>query len=100
MISGPALDATAKVRNHYLMRELDTLTITEKGQATFPAAWRRQVGLLRGGPCDVRVLNDGRSSLLITPRTQIRRGAVGLLAHLKRQAVPFPPVERHVMPFK
>jgi len=84
------------------MRELDTITITEKGQATFPASWRRQVGLLRGGPCDVRVLNDGRQSLLITPRTQRRRGATGLqlLAHLKKQKAAFPPVERHFMPFK
>jgi len=50
------------------MRDLDTLTITGKGQATFPVGWRRKAGLLRGGPCDVRVLNDGRQSLLITPR--------------------------------
>ncbi len=82
------------------MRDLDTITITEKGQATFPATWRRQVGLLRGGPCDVRILNDGRQSLLITPRAQKRRGAAGLLEHLKKQTAAFPPVERHVMPFK
>ena len=82
------------------MRQLDTITITAKGQATFPAHWRRQAGLLRGGPCDVRILNDGRQSLLITPRTQKRRGAAGLLAHLKKQTAAFPPVERHNMPFK
>ena len=82
------------------MRDLDTITITAKGQAQFPASWRKQAGLLKGGPCDVRVLNDGRQSLIITPRVQKRRGAVGLLAHLKRQKLPFPKVERHVMPFK
>ena len=82
------------------MRDLDTITITSKGQTTFPASWRRQVGLLQGGPCDVRLINDGRQSLLITPRPQKRRGATGLLAHLKKQAAAFPPVERHVMPFK
>lgn len=84
------------------MRELDTITITKKGQATFPANWRRQAGLLRGGPCDVRILNDGRQSLLITPRVQKRRGATGLqwLAHLKKQAAAFPAVERHLMPPK
>ena len=82
------------------MRELDTITITEKGQAQFPAGWRKQAGLLHGGPCDVRVLNDGRQSLIITPRPQQRRGAKGLLAHLKRQALPFPKVERHPLPFK
>jgi bifunctional DNA-binding transcriptional regulator/antitoxin component of YhaV-PrlF toxin-antitoxin module len=82
------------------MRELDTITITAKGQAQFPSGWRKQAGLLRGGPCDVRVLNDGRQSLIITPRVQQRRGAVGLLAHLKRREIPFPKVERHPLPFK
>ena len=82
------------------MHHVDTITITSKGQATFPSAWRRQVGLLRGGPCDVRIIADGRKSLLITPRPQKRRGATGLLAHLKKQAAAFPPVARHVMPFK
>lgn len=82
------------------MRELDTLTITEKGQAQFPAGWRRKAGLQHGGPCDIRPVNDGRNSLIITPRVQKRRGAVGLLAHLKRQTIPFPKVKRHVLPFK
>jgi hypothetical protein len=45
-------------------------------------------------------LNDDRQSLIITPRIQKRRGAVGLLAHLKRQELPFPKVERHHQPFK
>lgn len=86
--------------NHYLMKALGTLTITEKGQAQFPASWRKQAGLMDGGPCDVRVLADGRLSLLITPRPQKRRGAVGLLAHLEDQTVAFPKVSRHTMPFK
>lgn len=86
--------------NHYLMRDLDTITITAKGQAQFPATWRKKAGLLNGGPCDLRPLDDGRNSLIITPRVQKRRGAVGLLAHLKRQKVPFPKVERHILPFK
>ena len=86
--------------NHYRMKIPDTLTITEKGQAQFPASWRKQVGLMSGGPCDVRVLDDGRHSLLITPRPRKRRGAVGLLAHLESQSVAFPEVERHTMPFK
>lgn len=94
------LDVRKQVMSHYRMKDLDTLTITEKGQAQFPAGWRRQAGLMRGGPCDVRVLDDGRQSLLITPRPPKRRGAVGLLAHLEEQAVAFPNVERHTMPFK
>lgn len=86
--------------NHYPMKALRTLTITEKGQAQFPASWRKQAGLINGGPCDVRMLDDGRQSLLITPRPQKRRGAVGLLAHLESQEIAFPEVERHTMPFK
>jgi bifunctional DNA-binding transcriptional regulator/antitoxin component of YhaV-PrlF toxin-antitoxin module len=82
------------------MRDLETITITEKGQAQFPAGWRKLAGLAHGGPCDVRPLNDGRQSLIITPRAQKRRGAAGLLAHLKRQEMPFPKVERHHLPFK
>jgi bifunctional DNA-binding transcriptional regulator/antitoxin component of YhaV-PrlF toxin-antitoxin module len=93
-------DFLNQVMNHYHMKELDTLTITEKGQAQFPASWRKQAGLMRGGPCDVRVLDDGRQSLLITPRSKKRRGAVGLLAHLEDQSVAFPKMERHTMPFK
>jgi bifunctional DNA-binding transcriptional regulator/antitoxin component of YhaV-PrlF toxin-antitoxin module len=85
---------------YYHMKALDTLTITEKGQAQFPVSWRNQVGLMKGGHCEVRVLDDGRHSLLITPRPQKRRGAVGLLAHLEGQTIAFPKVERHTMPFK
>jgi len=80
------------------MRDLHTVTITDKGQAELPAKWRKAAGLLHGGSCDVRILNDGRQSLLITPRAQKRRGAAGLLAHLKNQTVAFLPVERHTMP--
>jgi len=86
--------------DYYHVKVLDTLTITAKGQAQFPASWRKQEGLMRGGPCDVRVLDDGRQSLLITPRPQQRRGAAGLLAHLEGQTVAFPKVKRHTMPFQ
>ncbi len=82
------------------MKTLDTITITEKGQAQFPASWRKRAGLAHGGPCDVRLMDDGRQSLLITPRVQKRRGAVGLLKHLESFTVPFPTVARHTMPFK
>ena len=82
------------------MSDLKTMTITEKGQAQFPASWRKTAGLLQGGPCDVRIVNDGRQSLLITPRRQQRRGAVGLLKHLQNQPAAFPKVERHTMPLK
>jgi bifunctional DNA-binding transcriptional regulator/antitoxin component of YhaV-PrlF toxin-antitoxin module len=82
------------------VKTLDTLTITEKGQAQFPASWRKLAGLMHGGPCDVRQLDDGRQSLIITPRKQRRQGAVGLLAHLESLPVAFPKTKRHTMPFK
>lgn len=82
------------------MKAIDTLTITSKGQAQFPAGWRREAGLLRGGPCDVRPLNDGRQSLIITPRPQKRRGAAGLLKHLESFSVSIAEIERHTMPGK
>jgi bifunctional DNA-binding transcriptional regulator/antitoxin component of YhaV-PrlF toxin-antitoxin module len=83
--------------NCYVVKPLDTLTINEKGQAQFPASWRKQAGLMTGGPCDVRVLDDGGQSLLMTPRPQKRRGAVGLLAHLEFQTFAFPKVERQTL---
>jgi bifunctional DNA-binding transcriptional regulator/antitoxin component of YhaV-PrlF toxin-antitoxin module len=87
-------DFREQVMNPYPMKAIHTLTITEKGQAQFPASWRKQAGLMHGGRCDVRVLDDGRQSLLITPRPHKRRGAVGLLAHLEGQTVAFPKVKR------
>jgi bifunctional DNA-binding transcriptional regulator/antitoxin component of YhaV-PrlF toxin-antitoxin module len=84
----------------YLMHTLDTITITRKGQATFPLEWRKRAGLMDGGPCDVRTLNDGNRSLLITPRVQKRTGAVGLLKFLRRQTVSLPPVKRTTLPMK
>ena len=79
---------------------LDTVTVTQKGQAVLPLGWRKQFGLEKGGPCDARILNDGKGSLLLTPRPKKRRGVKGttLLAHLKKQTSSFPPIERHTLP--
>ena len=82
------------------MSDLTTVTVTRKGQAVLPVQWRKAFGLESGGPCDARVLDDGKGSLLLTPRPKSRRGAKGLLAHLRRQNASFPPVERHLLPSK
>ena len=82
------------------MNTLTTVTVSRKGQAVLPLQWRKAFGLESGGPCDARELNDGKGSLLLTPRKQARRGAKGLLAFLQEQTVSFPPVERHNLPFK
>jgi bifunctional DNA-binding transcriptional regulator/antitoxin component of YhaV-PrlF toxin-antitoxin module len=82
------------------METLTTVTVTRRGQAVLPLKWRKAFGLETGGPCDARELNDGKGSLLLTPRKQARRGARGLLAHLRHQTAVFPPVERHTLPTK
>lgn len=82
------------------MTELTTVTVSRKGQATLPLTWRKAGGLALGGPCDARELNDGKGSLLLTPRVQKRAGAKGLLAFLQGQTAAFPPVTRHTLPTK
>jgi bifunctional DNA-binding transcriptional regulator/antitoxin component of YhaV-PrlF toxin-antitoxin module len=82
------------------MSELTTVTVSRKGQALLPLKWRKAFGLESGGPCDARELNDGKGSLLLTPRSKKRRGARGLLAHLRKQTVSFPRTQRHTLPFK
>ncbi len=82
------------------MNALTTVTISRKGQAVLPLEWRKSFGLADGGPCDARELNDGKGSLILTPRPKARRGAKGLLAHLRQQEVSFAPVARHTLPTK
>jgi bifunctional DNA-binding transcriptional regulator/antitoxin component of YhaV-PrlF toxin-antitoxin module len=82
------------------MNTLTTVSVSRKGQAVLPLPWRKASGLESGGPCDARELNDGKGSLLLTPRRQARRGTKGLLAHLRQQSAAFPPVERHTLPPK
>ena len=94
------LDNMPQVMNSYLMSELTTVTVSRKGQALLPLKWRKTFGLESGGPCDARELNDGKGSLLLIPRPKARRGAKGLLAHLREQTVSFPRVRRHQLPSK
>jgi bifunctional DNA-binding transcriptional regulator/antitoxin component of YhaV-PrlF toxin-antitoxin module len=79
------------------MRDVDTVTVTERGQAVLPLAWRKAHGLDNGGPCDAKEVGDGKGSLLLTPRPQ-RKGAKGLLRFIQDQEVSFAPVERHTLP--
>jgi bifunctional DNA-binding transcriptional regulator/antitoxin component of YhaV-PrlF toxin-antitoxin module len=88
------------VMNSYFMSELTTVTVSRKGQALLPLKWRKTFGLESGGPCDARELNDGKGSLLLIPRPKKRRGAKGLLAHLRKQTVSLPPMRRHNLPSK
>ena len=85
----------------YAYRMSDTLTVAVswKGQAVLPLEWRRAHGLSDGGPCDAREVNDGKGSLLITPRPA-RKGAKGLLNFLLDQEAAFAPTVRHTLPSK
>ncbi|HNQ88871.1 MAG TPA: AbrB/MazE/SpoVT family DNA-binding domain-containing protein [Verrucomicrobiota bacterium] len=82
------------------MKELDVMTISRVGQSTFPKAWREAAGLSRGGVVEVRPLQDGKHSLLLTPRPARREGAVGLLKAMRGCPRGFPDVPRHALPFK
>jgi hypothetical protein len=46
------------------------------------------------------VMTASHKSRALTPRLKMRRGAKGLLAHLREQTVSFPPVRRHRLPSK
>ena len=82
------------------MRDLDVMTISRVGQSTFPKAWREAAGLSRGGVVEVRPLNDGKHSLLLTPRPARRIGAVGLVQAMRQCPHDFPDVTRHTLPFR
>jgi bifunctional DNA-binding transcriptional regulator/antitoxin component of YhaV-PrlF toxin-antitoxin module len=83
----------------YLMRKSMTVSVTWRGQAVLPLEWRKANGLEEGGPCDARFVEDGKGSLLLTPRPK-RKGAKGLLKFLSKQTAALPPVRRHLLPSK
>ena len=82
------------------MKELDVMTISRVGQSTFSKAWREAAGLSRGGIVEVRQINDGKHSLLLTPRPPGRVGAVGLLKAMRQCHHDFPDTARHTLPFR
>lgn len=79
------------------MRELETVTVSERGQAVLPLGWRKAHGLAEGGPCDAREVGDGKGSLLLTPRPA-SKGVKGLLRFLLDQETALPQAERHTLP--
>jgi hypothetical protein len=48
----------------------------------------------------ISVMTVGHKRRALTPRLKTRRGAKGLLAHLREQTVSFPVVRRHLLPSK
>ncbi|MGA2864304.1 MAG: AbrB/MazE/SpoVT family DNA-binding domain-containing protein [Verrucomicrobiota bacterium] len=82
------------------MKDLDTITVSKVGQSTLPKWWRDASGLSRGGVVEVRLLRDGKNSIMLTPKPGKRRGAIGLFAQFSRCPAPIRPPERHLLPFK
>jgi AbrB family looped-hinge helix DNA binding protein len=82
------------------VKDLDTLTVSKVGQSTLPKWWRDVSGLAEGGVVEVRPVRDGKNSILLTPKTAKRRGAVGLLKLFSKCPVPLAFPERHNLPFK
>ena len=82
------------------MKDFDTITISKVGQSTLPKWWRDASGLSRGGVVEVRTVRDGKNSIVLTPKSAKRRGAVGLLKLFSNCPAPMPPPERHHLPFK
>ncbi len=65
-----------------------------------PKWWRDSSGLDEGGVVEVRLLRDGKNSIILTPRPVKRRGAVGLFRIFGKCPVPVEVPERHEFPFK
>ena len=82
------------------MKEIATLTVSKVGQSTLPKWWRDASGLDEGGVVEVRPLRDGKNSIILTPKSKKRRGAVGLVKQFASCPVPVPVPERHTLPFK
>jgi bifunctional DNA-binding transcriptional regulator/antitoxin component of YhaV-PrlF toxin-antitoxin module len=82
------------------MKDVDTLTVSKVGQSTLPKWWRDASGLVDGGLVEVRPLRDGKNSIVLTPKTKKRRGAIGLVKQFAACPVPIPVPERHTLPFK
>ena len=82
------------------MKDLDSMTVSKVGQSTLPKWWRDASGLMQGGVVEVRPMRDGKNSLVLTPKPNKRRGAVGLLRQFARCPKPLSPPTRHNLPFK
>jgi bifunctional DNA-binding transcriptional regulator/antitoxin component of YhaV-PrlF toxin-antitoxin module len=82
------------------MKDWDTITVSKVGQSTLPKWWREASGLSQGGLVEVRPLRDSKNSIILTPHSVKRRGAVGLLKQFANCPNPISPPERHQLPFK
>jgi AbrB family looped-hinge helix DNA binding protein len=77
------------------MNDFDTMTVSKEGRCTLPKWWRDVSGLSRGGNVEVRLMRDGKNTIVLIPKPAHRRGAVGLLKLFAKCPAPFPPPQRH-----
>ena len=84
------------------MKDLDTMTVSKVGQGTLPKWWRDVSGLSQGGVVEVRPSGDGHNSIILTPKSDNRRGVSGkeLLKQFSRCPWPMRPPARHQLPVK
>lgn len=78
------------------------MTVTKVGQGTLPKWWREASGLAKGGVVEVRPVQDGQNSILLTPKVAKRRGlsSRALSQQLSQCPHPMPAPDRHELPFK
>jgi bifunctional DNA-binding transcriptional regulator/antitoxin component of YhaV-PrlF toxin-antitoxin module len=76
------------------------MTVSKVGQSTLPKWWRDISGLSSGGVVEVRPMHDGKNSIVLTPKSVKRRGAVGLIKLFSTCPMPMKAPERHVLSFK
>jgi len=82
------------------LKELETIIVSKVGRSTLPKWWRDISGLSAGGVVEVRPMRDGENSIVLTPKSTKRRGAIGLLKLFSRCPAAFPPPDRHELAFR
>ena len=84
------------------MKEWDTMAVSKVGQGTLPKWWRDISGLSAGGAVEVRPLQDGRNSIVLTPKLPNKRGVPGaeVMEQFSACPRPFDPPARHQLPPK
>lgn len=85
-----------------MMKRWDTMAVSKVGQSTLPKWWRDASGLATGGIVEVRPLEDGKNSIILTPTSPSKRGVSGpeLIEQFSSCPVPLRPPARHQLMFK
>lgn len=84
------------------MKRWDTMSVSKVGQSRLPKWWRDLSGLAAGGVVEVRPLDDGKNSIVLTPTASNRRGVSGreLMQQFTARPAPLATPARHHLPSK